>query len=374
MQNSPAKQSVRLLTPDAAKKLIPAIHVDPARLKDLLGKSNAGQRLATHLIIIALVLGIVFAGGVKLTRRQLHAPVYTPLQPPADIQDTSDTGRPLTLPGVLKNRNRGLLLPAPVPHTIIPNRIVEVEEIRAYKVQPGDTIYAIAAQFSLAPETVLWANPSLEDNPDLLLVGQQITILPVDGVYHQVGSADTLEEIAATFKVQPQTIVDYHLNNLDPENPTLTAGQWLVIPGGVKPYVPKYVSVASVTAPGDALAGTGTFRWPTSGSITQEFWAGHRALDIGAWTGAPIFAADSGYVVAAQWDDTGYGRMIVIDHGNGFNTLYAHLSVMYVSVGDEVTQGQQIAEMGSTGNSTGPHLHFEVILNGVKRNPWGFLP
>jgi len=241
-------------------------------------------------------------------------------------------------------------------------------------VQSGDTIYGIAARFGLSPETLLWANPSLEDNPDLLYLGQKLTILPVDGVYHQVAAGDTLQDIAATFQVAQETIINYPLNNLDPENPVITPGQWLVIPGGVKPYVPRYVSVSAANAPADARTGTGSFQWPTNGTITQEYWSGHRALDIGAWMGAPIYAADAGYVVAAQWDDTGYGRMIIIDHGNGFKTLYAHMEVLYVSAGDEVAKGQQIGEMGSTGNSTGPHLHFEIILNGVKRNPWGFLP
>ncbi len=309
-----------------------------------------------------------------MSQQQLKPAHYGNPQLTQKVETASDTGNPLTLSGALKNRNTGLLLPAVVPHTIIPDRTVVVEEVKTYIVQPGDTIYGIADQFGLSPETIQWANPALEDNPDLLSVGQELTILPVNGVYHQVGSDDTIEVIASTFKANPETIINYHLNELDPENPVIQVGQWLIVPGGIKPYKPKYVSVAHANAPQSAQSGTGTFQWPANGTITQEFWSGHRALDIGAWTGAPIYAADSGYVTAAQWDDTGYGRMIIIDHGNGFKTLYAHLSVLYASVGDEVTQGQQIGEMGSTGNSTGPHLHFEVILNGVQRNPWGFLP
>ena len=332
------------------------------------------DRFIIHLIIFALIVSITALGSWRLSQQQLKPTHYGNSQLVQKIEIAPDAGSPLTLSGALKNRNTGLIFPAAAPHTIIPDRTVTVEEVKTYVVQPGDTIFGIADQFGLSPETIQWTNPALEDNPDLLSVGQELTILPLDGVYHQVGSDDTIEGIAATFKADPEAIINYHLNELDPENPVIKAGQWLIIPGGSKPYKPKYVSVAHANAPQSAQGGTGTFQWPTNGTITQEFWSGHRALDIGAWTGAPIYAADSGYVTAAQWDDTGYGRMIIIDHGNGFKTLYAHLSVLYVSVGDEVTQGQQIGEMGSTGNSTGPHLHFEVILNGVQRNPWGFLP
>lgn len=332
------------------------------------------DRVINHLVLLALLCSVVIFGGVHLKRQQLQAPDYSAPQPDSAPVAVSEIDSPLILPGVLDNRQNGILLAAAVPHTIIPDRTVVVEEIRTYNVDYGDTIFGIALKFGLTPETLLWANPNIENNPDLLQIGQEVTILPVDGVYHQVGASDTLETIATAFKVSSDAIINYHLNNLDAENPVILPGQWLIVPGGQKPYVAKYVSSVAVNAPDGALGGTGTFIWPASGKITQEYWGGHQALDIGAWTGAPVFAADSGYIAAAQWDDTGYGRMIIIDHGNGFKTLYAHLQVMYVSVGDEVTQGQQIAEMGSTGNSTGPHLHFEALLNGVKRNPWGFLP
>ena len=147
-----------------------------------------------------------------------------------------------------------------------------------------------------------------------------------------------------------------------------------MVPGGTKPYVPRQVVAYSGPIPEDATTGSGSFGWPAAGQITQGYWDRHRAIDIGSWEGAPVIAADSGYVVAAGWDDGGYGRMVVIDHGNGFQTLYAHLQVYYVEVGSSVAKGQAIAEVGITGNSTGPHLHFEVRKNQVQRNPFGFLP
>jgi murein DD-endopeptidase MepM/ murein hydrolase activator NlpD len=332
------------------------------------------DRMITHLVVLGLVVGLGVMGGLRLSQRQLQAPHYIPPQLLRNLEVVRDNGQPLKLPAVLQNRNN-VLRPLPIPNTIIPDRSEpKVEAIQTYTIQPGDTVFGIALNFGLAPETLLWANQSLEDNPDLLQLGQQLTILPVDGVYHQVGGVDTLQGIAAAFKVEPEAIISYPLNGLDPVNPTITPGQWLIVPGGLKPYVPKFVSSTALNAPSGSLGGSGSFRWPATGNITQEYWGGHRALDIGAWDGAPIYAADSGYVVGAQWDDTGYGRMVVIDHGNGFKTLYAHMSIFFVSAGDEVTKGQQIGEIGSTGNATGPHLHFELMLNDAKRNPWGFLP
>jgi murein DD-endopeptidase MepM/ murein hydrolase activator NlpD len=277
------------------------------------------------------------------------------------------------LPANSINNDGQVLVRAAVPHTIIPDR--SRVELTHYVVRSGDTIFGIAAQFGLAPETIMWANGRfVEDNPDLLRVGQELIILPVDGVYHQVGSNDAVETIAAAYKVEPAAIIDYPLNELDANDPQIVPGQWLIVPGGTKPYIPRTVVAYSGPIPKDASTGTGIFGWPAAGQITQGYWDRHRAIDIGAWKGAPVLAADSGYVVAAGWDDSGYGRVVVIDHGNGFQTLYAHLQVYYVEVGDSVAKGEQIGEVGSTGNSSGPHLHFELRQNDVQRNPFGFLP
>jgi len=350
------------------------------------------SRTTAHLAVLFLAALVITLSATLPFSRSLAAPwnalrrlgtererstVLSPQQEEQMTQGRSSLTPAQTasslLPANSLNNGGEVLVRAAVPHTIIPER--PRVELTHYVVQSGDTIFGIAAQFGLAPETIMWANGRfVEDNPDLLRVGQELVILPVDGVYHQIGGNDTVEAIAAAYKVDPAAISDYPLNELDPNNSQIVAGQWLVVPGGTKPYVPRTVVAYSGPIPEDASTGTGTFGWPAAGQITQGYWDRHRALDVGAWKGAPVLAADSGYVVAAGWDDSGYGRMVVIDHSNGFQTLYAHLQVYYVEAGDSVAKGEQIGEVGSTGNSSGPHLHFEMHQNAVQRNPFGFLP
>lgn len=346
--------------------------------RNLLGADALSNRTLTHIIMLVVA---VLAIGVS--RFELSWGKISAVHPIKYVAEPLDTTAPeaeaalLVLPTELEASENDVLVRAAVPRTIIPDRSLAeptIPEIRSYAVEGGDTISGIAAKFGLKPETIIWANPELEQNPDLLWVGQPLTILPVDGVYHQVGGGDTIEGIASTFNVSPQAIIDYPLNNLDPENLLIQPGQWLVVPGGNKPFVPRTVTAYSGPAPADATVGSGIFGWPTSGSITQGYFGYHPGIDIGGWPGAPILAADSGYVVVSGWDNTGYGYMIVIDHGNGFQSLYAHLQSVYVEAGTNIVKGQQIGEMGSSGNSTGPHLHFEIRQGTVQRNPYGFLP
>ena len=245
--------------------------------------------------------------------------------------------------------------------------------METYIVQPGDTVFGIAKKFNLKPETIMWSNRDLELNPDLLRVGDELTILPVDGVYHQVQKGETISAIAKKYKVKPSVIINYEWNNLKDANEPLQPGRYLIVPGGEKPFIPRTVSIYRGPIPKNAKRGTGSFVWPVSGTITQQYWKGHRALDIGSWMGNPVVAADSGYVVFAGWDNSGYGNLIVIDHGNGYRTYYAHLSRIFVRRGESVGKGQRIGSVGSSGNSTGPHLHFEIRFRNVQRNPFGFL-
>ena len=306
---------------------------------------------------------------------------------------------PLELPAVPQQVSLPLYQPETPPislhrqanlRTILPTRPREQEIV--YRVQAGDSVFGIAQSFNLKPETVLWANYDiLNDDPHMISIGQELIIPPTDGVLYKWKEGDTIEKIAATFKADPQDILLYPGNKLDLANPVIQPGTYVMIPGGsrefrtwVVPTIPRgpagvnksiYGPGACDTSAGGAF-GTGTFVWPTRNRVLSgnDYWPGHLAIDIAAYTGDPIYAADSGVVVYAGPVGGGYGNMVMIDHGNGYQTLYAHLSAWNVRCGASVSQGQVIGQAGSTGRSTGPHLHFEVRYLGGFVNPWYVLP
>lgn len=270
------------------------------------------------------------------------------------------------------------LLPALKGTTIQASQVSREEaarrEIITYTVRTGDTISSIATNFGLEMDTLIWSNPEVEAVPDLLKLGQELVILPVDGVYHSVIQGDTLESIATYYKVPVEDITNFALNQIP--NGSLPIGLKLVIPGGEKPYVPRVVEHYTGPIPSDAKRGTGVFGWPASGRITCGWlcYPGHHAVDVGNAAGTPIYAADSGYVAKVGWSEVGYGKMVLIDHGNGFQTLYAHLHTILVQEGTSLAKGTLIGKMGATGNATGPHLHFEIRESGKQRNPLIYLP
>lgn len=264
------------------------------------------------------------------------------------------------------------------------------ETAAQYTIETGDSIFAISKSYDVKPETILWANYDiLNDNPDLISVGDTLVIPPTDGIYIKVKDGDTIDSLAAKYNSTPEKILYYPGNKLDVSNPQLQVDAYVMIPDGSREWqrtwlVPTFwrpSSGANKTITGQCeisggAYGSGAFVWPADSHLISgnDFWDGHLGLDIGAGAGANIYAADSGVVVYAGWISGGYGNMIMIDHGNGYHTVYGHLSSIIVSCGQSVYSGQTIGYAGSTGNSTGPHLHFEVRYFGAFINPHYVLP
>ena len=285
-----------------------------------------------------------------------------------------------------------------LPFTTIPSR--PRQELTIYTVQEGDTIFGISEKFGLDPETILWGNYNiLQDNPHALQPGQELNILPVNGTYYEWQDGDGLNGVASFFGVTPEDIINYPGNNLDPTTvgdyarPRIEPGTMLIVPGGRREFVSwsaplgitrEDPALARVLGPGacdpisGGAVGYGTFIWPTNKHFLSGFdyspKSNHWGIDIAGTEGEGVYATDAGVIVYSGWNNYGYGNMIMIDHGNGFQSLYAHLSATYRFCGQSVGQGEGIGAIGSTGRSSGAHLHFEIMTATYKINPWDVLP
>ncbi|MBM3180330.1 MAG: M23 family metallopeptidase [Chloroflexi bacterium] len=282
-------------------------------------------------------------------------------------------------------------------HTNVPSR--PRQEITIYTVQEGDTVFGIAEKFGLEPQTILWGNYNiLQDNPHSLRPSQELNILPVDGVYWEWLGGLTFGSWAEFYGVTAADIIEYPGNHIDPNtigdynNANIKNGTWLIIPNGKREFV-SWSAPLGVTRENPASArvmgagacdpvsggavGYGTYVYPTNKRYLSGFdfspETNHYGVDFAGNEGEGVYAADAGVVVYSGWNDYGYGNMIMIDHGNGFQSLYAHLSAVYRGCGQSVGQGEGIGAIGSTGRSSGAHLHFELMA-GSKVNPWSYLP
>jgi murein DD-endopeptidase MepM/ murein hydrolase activator NlpD len=373
-----------------------------SKIRDLLPealKGKKGQRIWTLVGVILLVLVVVLSIELFLPAAQtdrVSLPFFNQQTAEEEGESESMQGGGLAMPSF---NAESFLLPdgiqrAAALHTTIPTR--SRVEVLTYVVQTGDSLFAIAENFGLKPETILWGNfETLQDNPHTLQPGQELNILPVNGTYHKWREGENLFRVAEYYGVDPLEIVQYPGNKLDIydfdlDNPSLTIGQMLIVPGGERElvdYGPPAITrndpaIAITYGPGHCgtvytgAIGIGVFLWPT----TERWLSGfdynpsiHPAIDIAGSLGNQVWASDSGVVVYSGWSNYGYGNLVVIDHGTGWQTLYAHLNNIFVGCGQSVFQGDVIGALGSTGNSSGPHLHFEMIYSGAKVNPWNFL-
>ncbi len=352
-----------------------------------LGLGEIALRLGTNFLAILVVLLVI---GLMHTVYQHTEPAAAASAPTPAV--SSQSAPSVVLPKLAALSLSGISRQAML-HTTIPDR--PRLDVTQYTVQQGDSIFEIATKFNLDPKTILWGNyATLMDDVELLKPGQVLNILPVDGTYYQWQGTETLTGVAKYFGVDPEAIVTYPGNHLDPDtigdlsHPNIKAGSWLIIPGGSREFTSWTAPVgitrtspasARVLGPGacgpvnGGAVGFGTFVWPT----TEHWLSGtdyrpdlnHFGVDFAGGLDNAIYAVDAGVVVYAGWNDWGYGNLVVIDHGNGWQSLYAHQDKILVQCGQSVGQGDMIGLVGATGHATGPHLHFELSFKGAHVNP-----
>jgi len=341
--------------------------------------------IAVMLVMVAVLRRFyVNADGSLVTQFQIPDPARAMsepelLLPPLSANQTGTLQRDTALDTVLPLRHR--------------------TELDNYTVEPGDTLFSVAARFGLTPETVLWSNRyNIGDDPHMIFPGQELVIMPTDGTLHIWSAGEGLNGVAEFYQVEPNTIINYPGNNLrlaslgDLSNPNIEPGTMLIIPGGKGQYsdwrVPRITREDPATAlnigPGacpdsyDGVLGTLNFTWPVSSHDLSGYdyapAANHHGIDITGNIGEPVHTVDNGVIVFAGWNDWGYGNMVVVDHGQGWQSLYAHLSTVEVSCGQEVYRQDLIGTIGDTGMAIGAHLHFELRNDEYGRvNPWDFL-
>ena len=354
-------------------------------------------RATAHLSIIALALiAIILSGvGIPAPRAAVGGSFSADAVSSAEMDSsTKPEIEPLPtppLPTVWPHPSTAdTIARMPVLHTTFPER--PRAQVTAYAVQEGDNVSTIAAQFGLDVYTIIWSNrEGLKDAPWLIRPGLELFILPVDGVYHTVRAGETLVSIAAEYEVEQAALYN-EWNELE-EGDRPFEGQLLVVPGGqservdLEPPRPTYpVAGASGLSwgvcSGVTFTGPGANGWfilPTGSSRVSGWYfhdrrnPTHIGLDYACRLGDPLYAADNGVVTIAGWNG-GYGVLVEVNHGNGFITRYGHFSDIIVGCGQAVYQGQLLGYCGSTGWSTGPHLHFEIRSNGVPQDPQIYLP
>lgn len=345
-----------------------------------LGFSEIVLRIGAGLASIALILMVVWVMDTFYLKGDLRNPKT------AALAATNPTPTPVVKPPMFEppessTVNRGITREIDL-HTTMPDR--PRFEMTTYVVQKGDTIYDIAERFGLNPSSLMWSNPQEIPDVRFLQPGQELDIPPVDGVVYEWHEGDGLNGVSEFFEVKPEDIINWPGNNLTVESvgnfsdPNIEPGTLIFVPGGKGQFITWTMpgitrdnpAAARTVGPGycgtvyEGAVGTNTFIWPSAttyiSGYTYDPDINHLAIDIGGSVGVGIYAADNGVIVYAGWNDFGYGYLIVIDHGTGWQTYYAHLSSLNVGCGQSVYQGDLIGLMGSTGRSTGPHLHFEM--------------
>lgn len=352
--------------------------------------SNRGGALSVVLWILASLMLLILA-----VMALIHPPAFLQFTKTAPTPESTTAGpsRPAVAQAYSAEVSyfpKKSVVRALQGHTEIPdNGRTEAEH---YMVAEGDSLFAISKQFDLEPETIFWANyDTLNGSPDMLSPGLDLIIPPSDGIYYKWKKGDTVQSVADTFYADAEDILQAPINRLDLANPVIEPGSYIMVPGGRREVVQwfqgaiprgsagtlaKLFGDGGCDTSGGGAFGDGSFGNPMDGGVLigNDYIEGvHQGIDLGSMSSGAILAADSGLVVYSGWANGGYGNTVMIDHGNGYQTLYAHMSVLYAICGQSVYQGTPIGVIGSTGNSTGPHLHFEIRYMGLNDNPWNYI-
>lgn len=325
-------------------------------------RRGANTSMFVHASVISLALVVLLGGGVlssgSVVSGSYPGVAANPLEaaPAAQGQDITVVEADIT------------------PITLISEK--PRDKVLDYEVKEGDTISSVANEFAVSEETILWENSLTAKSK--IKPGDTLRVLPVSGVGHKVKQGDTVYSVAKIYRANAQAILDFPFNNVG-DDFAVTTGDVLIVPDGAppekaKPAPTQYLAKGQQQKYGVADLGSTQFGWPATGLMAQYYSWYHPGLDISNISGGPIRAAASGTVSIAGWpDNSGYGNRVILDNGNGYTTLYAHMSAIYVSPGQKIAKGEVLGMMGSTGRSTGTHLHLEIRKNGATLNPLGIL-
>lgn len=325
----------------------------------LLERRGANTSAFVHFSVVAMAIAVLVGGGVFSSTAVVSGSYPgVPVNPLVAGASTEDAGS-------------GVITSEITPVTIISDK--PRDKVIEYEVKSGDTVSTIAAEFAVSENTIYWENNIGENTK--LKVGQTIRVLPVSGIAHKVLSGDTIYSVAKRYRANAQAVLDFPFNDVS-DDFNLATGQVLIVPDGTPPEKPKAAPTQYLAQQNIDIAqlGSAQFVWPASGGLSQYFSWYHPGIDVSNLGGGPIRASDGGTVSVAGWPDSyGYGNRVFIDHGNGYTSLYAHMSTIYVSSGQRVSKGDVLGMMGSTGRSTGVHLHLEIRKDGTALNPLSIL-
>jgi len=301
------------------------------------------------------------------------APLPLTVTAPASVQDQvvgAQNGTAATV-AALADRQRSAAVAADVVTAARTERLPIFFE---YKVQPGDTVSSIAARYHISSDYIVWNNNDISDR-DLLSIGSTLQIPSVEGIIHSVRFGETVSEIAQRYGAEARDIIEFTANGLREDPNRLRSDALILVPGGKK-LPPPAPTLRPDAAPAATVGDADAWFWPARGPITSYWGPSHPlGIDLGAAWGSPVTSARGGTVsFAGGHPCCSYGLHVIVNHGGGYETLYAHLSSINVVPGQRVNRGDLVGAVGQTGRSSGPHLHFELLRNGIPQNPLGFLP